>query len=158
LNHFEEFYWAVFPWCWNVARFIGREAKLATDCQWRYCNDVCKSLMIYIVARITKSRHTEALDRALLMAQGGEFAFVLFSAAVTAQVIDNTVKSNLTAIIVLSMVLTPILGILFKRFTETKDSVSLDNVILLKVKWQYSNDWFWSFWSGDQSIIIGKRC
>jgi glutathione-regulated potassium-efflux system protein KefB len=87
-----------------------------------------KSLMIYIVARITKSRHTEALDRALLMAQGGEFAFVLFSAAVSAQVIDNTVKSNLTAIIVLSMVLTPILGILFKRFTETKDSVSLDNV------------------------------
>lgn len=39
-----------------------------------------KSLMIYIVARVTKSRHTEALDRALLMAQGGEFAFVLFSA------------------------------------------------------------------------------
>ncbi|MFM6907368.1 MAG: monovalent cation:proton antiporter-2 (CPA2) family protein [Acinetobacter tjernbergiae] len=87
-----------------------------------------KSLMIYIVARLTKSRHTEALDRALLMAQGGEFAFVLFSAAVTAQVIDNIVKSNLTAIIVLSMVLTPILGILFKRFTETKDTVSLDNV------------------------------
>ncbi|ENX03325.1 hypothetical protein F900_00915 [Acinetobacter modestus] len=89
---------------------------------------LAKSLMIYIVARMTKSRHTEALDRALLMAQGGEFAFVLFSAAVSAQVIDNTVKSNLTAIIVLSMVLTPILGILFKRFTETKDTVSLDNV------------------------------
>ncbi|MCM1958684.1 monovalent cation:proton antiporter-2 (CPA2) family protein [Acinetobacter modestus] len=89
---------------------------------------LAKSLMIYIVARLTKSRHTEALDRALLMAQGGEFAFVLFSAAVSAQVIDNTIKSNLTAIIVLSMVLTPILGILFKRFTETKDSVSLDNV------------------------------
>jgi len=87
-----------------------------------------KSVMIYIVARLTKSRHTEALDRALLMAQGGEFAFVLFSAAVSAQVIDNTIKSNLTAIIVLSMVLTPILGILFKRFTETKDSVSLENV------------------------------
>lgn len=89
---------------------------------------LAKSLIIYIVARLTKSRHTEALDRALLMAQGGEFAFVLFSAAVSAQVIDNTVKSNLTAIIVLSMVLTPILGILFKRFTETKDSVSLENV------------------------------
>lgn len=89
---------------------------------------LAKSLMIYIVARLTKSRHTEALDRALLMAQGGEFAFVLFSASVSAQVIDNTVKSNLTAIIVLSMVLTPILGILFKGFTETKDTVSLDNV------------------------------
>lgn len=89
---------------------------------------IAKALMIYIVARLTKSRHTEALDRALLMAQGGEFAFALFSTAVSAQVIDNTVKSNLTAIIVLSMVLTPILGIVFKRFTETKDQINLDNV------------------------------
>ncbi|PKF32379.1 monovalent cation:proton antiporter-2 (CPA2) family protein [Acinetobacter proteolyticus] len=87
-----------------------------------------KALMIYIVARVTKSSHTEALDRALLMAQGGEFAFVLFAAAVSAQVIDNSIKSNLTAIVVLSMVLTPILGIIFKRFTETKDQINLDNV------------------------------
>ncbi|VXA58037.1 glutathione-regulated potassium-efflux system protein (K(+)/H(+) antiporter) [Acinetobacter proteolyticus] len=87
-----------------------------------------KALMIYVVARVTKSSHTEALDRALLMAQGGEFAFVLFAAAVSAQVIDNSIKSNLTAIVVLSMVLTPILGIIFKRFTETKDQINLDNV------------------------------
>lgn len=87
-----------------------------------------KALMIYIVARITKSPHTEALDRALLMAQGGEFAFVLFSAALSAQVIDSTIKSNLTAIVVLSMVLTPIVGIIFKRFTQAKANVSLENV------------------------------
>ena len=71
-----------------------------------------KGTMIYIVAQCHQKWHTEALDRALLMAQGGRFTFVLFSAGVTAQVIDNTVKSNLTAIIVPSMVLTPILGIL----------------------------------------------
>ncbi|EOQ73339.1 monovalent cation:proton antiporter-2 (CPA2) family protein [Acinetobacter lactucae] len=87
-----------------------------------------KALMIYIVARITKSPHTEALDRALLMAQGGEFAFVLFSAALSAQVIDSTIKSNLTAIVVLSMVLTPIVGIIFKRFTQTKTNISLENI------------------------------
>ncbi|WGM25931.1 monovalent cation:proton antiporter-2 (CPA2) family protein [Acinetobacter pittii] len=87
-----------------------------------------KALMIYIVARVTKSPHTEALDRALLMAQGGEFAFVLFSAALSAQVIDSTVKSNLTAIVVLSMVLTPIVGIIFKSFTQTKTKVSLENI------------------------------
>lgn len=87
-----------------------------------------KALMIYIVARLTKSLHTEALDRALLMAQGGEFAFVLFSAALSAQVIDSTVKSNLTAIVVLSMVLTPIVGIIFKRFTQAKEKVSLENI------------------------------
>ncbi|KKC45126.1 monovalent cation:proton antiporter-2 (CPA2) family protein [Acinetobacter sp. V2] len=89
---------------------------------------LAKALMIYIVARITKSPHTEALDRALLMAQGGEFAFVLFSAALSAQVIDSTIKSNLTAIVVLSMVLTPIVGIIFKRFTQFKANVSLENV------------------------------
>ncbi|UGQ31038.1 monovalent cation:proton antiporter-2 (CPA2) family protein [Acinetobacter calcoaceticus] len=89
---------------------------------------LAKALMIYIVARITKSPHTEALDRALLMAQGGEFAFVLFSAALSAQVIDGTIKSNLTAIVVLSMVLTPIVGIIFKRFTQFKANVSLENV------------------------------
>ncbi|WP_343568294.1 monovalent cation:proton antiporter-2 (CPA2) family protein [Acinetobacter sp.] len=87
-----------------------------------------KALMIYIVARLTKSPHTEALDRALLMAQGGEFAFVLFSAALSAQVIDSTIKSNLTAIVVLSMVLTPIVGIIFKRFTQAKEKVSLENI------------------------------
>ncbi|MFV5342995.1 monovalent cation:proton antiporter-2 (CPA2) family protein [Acinetobacter oleivorans] len=89
---------------------------------------LAKALMIYIVARVTKSSHTEALDRALLMAQGGEFAFVLFSAALSAQVIDSTVKSNLTAIVVLSMVLTPIVGIIFKRFTQAKTKVSLENI------------------------------
>ncbi|MGX9615725.1 monovalent cation:proton antiporter-2 (CPA2) family protein [Acinetobacter nosocomialis] len=87
-----------------------------------------KALMIYIVARVTKSPHTEALDRALLMAQGGEFAFVLFSAALSAQIIDSTVKSNLTAIVVLSMVLTPIVGIIFKRFTQAKAKVSLEDI------------------------------
>ncbi len=40
-----------------------------------------KTLMIYIVARMTRSSHHEALDRGVLMAQGGEFAFVLFAAA-----------------------------------------------------------------------------
>lgn len=87
-----------------------------------------KAIMIYMVARVTKSSHTEALDRALLMAQGGEFAFVLFSAALSEQVIDSTIKSNLTAIVVLSMVLTPIVGIIFKRFTQSKASVSLENI------------------------------
>ncbi len=76
-----------------------------------------KALCIYIVARATRSPHAEALDRAVLMAQGGEFAFVLFSAAASARVIDATVNANLTAIVVLSMVLTPLFVIVLKRVT-----------------------------------------
>src|SRR5690606_16102905 len=77
---------------------------------------------------VTKSSHGDALDRALLMAQGGEFAFVLFAAAAGAGVIDDSIKSNLTAIVVLSMVLTPVVGILFRRFTESDKAISLENV------------------------------
>ena len=87
-----------------------------------------KASMIYLIARLTKSPHSEALDRALLMAQGGEFAFVLFTAAMSAQVISAVERSNLTAIVVLSMILTPIIGILFKHFTQTTEQTSLENI------------------------------
>ena len=87
-----------------------------------------KASIIYLIARLTKSSHSEALDRALLMAQGGEFAFVLFAAAMSAQIISAEESSNLNAIVVLSMILTPIIGILFKRFTQTTEQTSLENI------------------------------
>jgi monovalent cation:proton antiporter-2 (CPA2) family protein len=64
-----------------------------------------KALCIYAVARLAHSSHADALDRAVLMAQGGEFAFVLFAAALAAKVIDPVVNANMTAIVVLSMAL-----------------------------------------------------
>lgn len=87
-----------------------------------------KASIIYLTARLAKSSHSEALDRALLMAQGGEFAFVLFAAALSAQIISAEESSNLTAIVILSMILTPIVGILFERFIQTKEQTSLENV------------------------------
>ncbi|KAF1717936.1 potassium transporter [Pseudoxanthomonas yeongjuensis] len=86
-----------------------------------------KALCIYVVARITHSVHAEALDRAVLMAQGGEFAFVLFSAAAAARIIDATVNANLTAIVVLSMVLTPLFVIVLKRLTP-RAQASLEGI------------------------------
>lgn len=67
-----------------------------------------KALCVYAVARIASSSHEDALDRAVLMAQGGEFAFVLFSAALSARITSPTVNANITAIVVLSMALTPV--------------------------------------------------
>ncbi|RZL64575.1 MAG: potassium transporter [Variovorax sp.] len=75
-----------------------------------------KALCIYAVARFAKSSHADALDRAVLMAQGGEFAFVLFSAALGARVIDATVNANMTAIVVLSMALTPLVVLAHQRW------------------------------------------
>jgi len=74
-----------------------------------------KALAIYAVARLLRSDHAEARDRAVLMAQGGEFAFVLYAAAVGTGVIDAQVNANFTAIVVLSMALTPLVVIIMDR-------------------------------------------
>jgi voltage-gated potassium channel Kch len=75
-----------------------------------------KSLAIYGVARLARADHDQALERTVLMAQGGEFAFVLYAAAVSAGVLDARINSVYTAVIILSMVLTPILLLLHGRW------------------------------------------
>lgn len=86
-----------------------------------------KALCIYAVARLAKSNHSDALDRAVLMAQGGEFAFVLFAEALKLRVISAEVNANMTAIVVLSMAITPMTLLLYKRFARTQ-SVSMEGV------------------------------
>lgn len=80
-----------------------------------------KAACIYAVARLAKSSHADALDRAVIMAQGGEFAFVLFSGALGKGVIDETANANMTAIVVLSMVFTPLMIILHNRFAKAEE-------------------------------------
>ncbi len=67
-----------------------------------------KGVGVYAVARVAKAGHGEALQRTMLMAQGGEFAFVLYSAAATAGIIEARVNAVLTAAVILSMALTPL--------------------------------------------------
>jgi len=88
---------------------------------------LAKGVCIYLVARLLRSSHGDAIDRATLMAQGGEFAFVLFSAAEAGRIIDAEVNDNLTAIVVLSMVLTPLVVLATRRLLP-KDRPSLDGV------------------------------
>lgn len=89
-----------------------------------------KSICIYIVARLAKSTRQNAMDRAVLMAQGGEFAFVLYSAAATQGLIDAQTNASLTAIVVLSMVITPFSLIIHNKYivplfkTETDTQVA----------------------------------
>ncbi|WP_332750052.1 monovalent cation:proton antiporter-2 (CPA2) family protein [Hydrogenophaga sp.] len=89
---------------------------------------IVKALCIYGVALFAKSSHADALDRAVLMAQGGEFAFVLFGAALGARVIDPVVNANMTAIVVLSMALTPLVVLVHRRLATQDSSVSMDGI------------------------------
>ena len=69
---------------------------------------VIKAAMVYGVSRVFGSSHSDATRLALLLPQGGEFAFVLFSVAVAAGLFAQDVASMLIAIVTLTMALTPL--------------------------------------------------
>ena len=89
-----------------------------------------KAVAIYGVARLFRASEREAVERAVLFAQGGEFAFVLYGAALTAGVFDSRIASAATAIVILSMALTPLTSLAASRLLpkETLDPDAADGV------------------------------
>ena len=88
---------------------------------------ILKALVIYGVARAFRAPHAEALERTVLMAQGGEFAFVLYAAALAVGLISPTDNAVLTAVIIVSMVLTPLFVILHDR-TRRAPAPDMDGI------------------------------
>ncbi len=86
-----------------------------------------KSAAIYAIARLLRARHPDALTRAFLFAQGGEFAFVLYSAATSAGIITGAQNAIFTATVILSMALTPLLALSLK-WLIVKAKPSMDGV------------------------------
>lgn len=88
---------------------------------------VLKTIGIYAVARLFRASNREALERAVLMAQGGEFAFVLYAAATAVGILDITGNAILTATIIVSMAATPLLVIAHDRLMP-KPAPSLEGM------------------------------
>lgn len=86
-----------------------------------------KAIAIYAVARILGSDHREGLTRAALMAQGGEFAFVLYAAAAAAGILDGHANAVLTAAVIVSIALTPF-AVMALRFLLPRDEQTLDGI------------------------------
>ncbi len=80
-----------------------------------------KIFTIWAVARFFGQSNHDALKLALTLSQGGEFAFVIFSAASVAGLLSPELASPLVAIATLSMVCTPILLAIFDRFPVKAD-------------------------------------
>ncbi|KQQ36923.1 MULTISPECIES: monovalent cation:proton antiporter-2 (CPA2) family protein [unclassified Rhizobium] len=100
---------------------------------------IVKGLVIYGVARLLGTSHAEGLGRAILMAQGGEFAFVLYAAAASVGILDSDTNAVLTATIVISMAVTPLVVAIYVR-TAPKPEVdtsglaepeNIENTVLL---------------------------
>jgi glutathione-regulated potassium-efflux system protein KefB len=85
-----------------------------------------KAIGIYLVARVFGSQHYEAVKRAAVLAQGGEFAFVLYSAAGVAGILDVNTSAIFTAVVILSMALTPLALIAARRLP--RKAVSMEGV------------------------------
>jgi monovalent cation:H+ antiporter-2, CPA2 family len=75
-----------------------------------------KVAVIYAVCRVFKCEHDNAVRVAFLLPQGGEFAFVLFSAAATASIFSLETASILIAIVTVSMALMPLFAPASKLF------------------------------------------
>ncbi|MBL0370594.1 cation:proton antiporter [Rhizobium sp. KVB221] len=67
-----------------------------------------KTVAIYVLYRLAGSSHNNALKGAFLLSQGGEFGFVLFTAAAGAGIFPQSTASLLIAIVTVTMALTPV--------------------------------------------------
>lgn len=82
------------------------------------CFLVLKLLVMWGIARGMPVPREERPVFILLLAQGGEFGFVVLQAATLAEVLDASTTSILIAAVTLSMLLTPLLLMLVDRYAE----------------------------------------
>jgi glutathione-regulated potassium-efflux system protein KefB len=77
---------------------------------------VTKGLVLYVLARLFGTRAKARSKMAAILSQGGEFAFVLYTAAQSQGLLDAETVSFLLVIVSLSMVTTPLLLIAQDRW------------------------------------------
>lgn len=83
------------------------------------CLMFAKALVLFPLARFFGICDTRgALSLAVVLAQGGEFAFVLFAIVARHQILDTDVIDRLILAVAVSMLLTPIVYLLNERFLK----------------------------------------
>ena len=80
-----------------------------------------KAVLIYIAARLFRTSHTASVRTAALLTQHGEFAFVLFSAALSLGIVNQQFTSFMIAVVILSMALTPVSLRIGEKLLAKKD-------------------------------------
>jgi len=86
-----------------------------------------KAVAIYATARAFGGGNLVALRRTAMFAQGGEFAFVLYTAALAGEVIDARENAIFSTVVILSMAITPLILIAADRLLRAR-GVAMDGV------------------------------
>ncbi|MEL6744196.1 MAG: monovalent cation:proton antiporter-2 (CPA2) family protein, partial [Pseudomonadota bacterium] len=87
---------------------------------------IFKAAVLYGLCRLFGSDHNDSVRIAMLLPQSGEFAFVLFSAAVAAGLLGQQESSFLIACVTLSMALTPLTTRFGKALERTDPTETMD--------------------------------
>jgi len=81
---------------------------------------VTKFAVLLLVGRIFRLKLADNLMFAFMLAQGSEFAFLLFAFATQNRVMDNDLANLLIVVVVLTMMVTPLLIIVYERLIRPR--------------------------------------
>jgi len=84
---------------------------------------VAKGIVVHVVARLFGASNHQALHRTSMFLQGGEFAFVLYAAALSAGVLDERENALFATVVILSMALSPLLTLVADRLLRREKSM-----------------------------------
>lgn len=106
-----------------VAVGMSTNLGLLLDIPWRIIGMTValislKAVVLFAVGRISGLPTTSARSLAFVLAQGGEFAFVLFAAALQGRLIERELFELLVLVVTLSMIATPFLVIADERMAR----------------------------------------
>ena len=87
---------------------------------------IIKAIVLYASARLFGSSHNDAIRVSALLPQVGEFAFVIFSLAVAAHVVSTELASIITAIVTVTMALTPLSVAIGNRLMTKVDEETME--------------------------------
>lgn len=102
---------------------------------------LCKGGLLYAMSRWFDIPRGQRLFFALLMSQGGEFAFVVFGTAAAAKVLPADVAAMLVMVVTLSMVATPLLLLAYDKLAAPRlrgarkkrapDAIAVENPVII---------------------------
>ncbi|HET7412025.1 MAG TPA: cation:proton antiporter, partial [Pararhizobium sp.] len=87
---------------------------------------IAKIVAIYVLCRLFGSNHNDSIRIASILPQGGEFGFVLFTAAAAAGIFPAATASLLIVIVTVSMALTPAVAALSKFLLKDEKEEEMD--------------------------------
>lgn len=82
---------------------------------------VVKAAIIFVILRASKQSGKDAMRVALMLSQGGEFAFVVMTLALSNAVLDASIAGQVNLIVGLSMALTSPIVIIYSLFFNTRN-------------------------------------